>query len=681
MKIGNLFSSWKRELLLVALFFLVISVVFLFELILSSGDVAQGDWGIPLTPSAAVNDFSSRLFVHSYNGFGEVSLGRFGFPYFQLINAALAPLGFVGGAEIKIMSVFLLALGGITAYFLARSFRLGKFSSFLAGLYFMTTPLVFNWLMLGWIYYLIAYNLFPLMLLTTKKFIETNQMRYALINGLILMSATSQPAFMLVYPTLGFLFVLFECRGHLNAIRKALTLTVISLSVWFLTALSFFASYNNVETLSFYSGDYFGVIKGQFTNFENIINPIRLWGSMYNFQFETYFFHWLLPLSFVPIILGTVAFLWRPREKRVLFFFVSYLCALLSFFVYNNLQFFVFNLPFGGIFEAPSVFLVPASLGLALLIGYFCHFLYYSAKLKNIFRFHWFKHIFLFLVLLIVILVGIPWWSGQASGNPIVGPATKLNLYSVPSSYSEWSNNISDASDFFVLYVPLDSNVRIFNNTYFSQEYEGVNNGVFTEINTLPYVSVSNSSLFLGELMNGTSSTIWEKWGNFSIKYVVVYKNVLSAYNMSDILSRLSAQSGLVKVAALPNVEVFENEYAKPVVYADKANVQIVYHDPTLFKISVNSTTPFILTFNQVYSSYWRAWANGTVVPDSMHFKDPNGFNSWQLDLTGSMTIDLYYEPQMTYLMSMVLSVVAIVAVLLLLIIAVIRDYRGARVK
>ena len=47
-------------------------------------------------------------------------------------------------------------------YLLARSFGLGSLSSFLSGLFFMTTAVVFNWLMLGYIYYLIAYVFMPL---------------------------------------------------------------------------------------------------------------------------------------------------------------------------------------------------------------------------------------------------------------------------------------------------------------------------------------------------------------------------------------------------------------------------------------------------------------------------------------------------------------------------------------
>jgi hypothetical protein len=171
-----------------------------------------------------------------------------------------------------------------------------------------------------------------------------------------------------------------------------------------------------------------------------------------------------------------------------------------------------------------------------------------------------------------------------------------------------------------------------------------------------------------------TTSDVGEHWGSFSIKYIVVYTNVVSTYNMSDILDNLSVQSGLVKVATLPDVVVFEDKSAKPVVYADNASIQIVYHDPTLFKVQANSSAPFILEFNQVYSSGWKAWVNGTALADSAHFKDANGFNGWRIDATGSIAISLYYEPQTAYLASTIISTATIIAILTYLVITVLKN-------
>jgi len=663
-------------------FFLVVSayfslsIFFLFGLLKSSGDVAQADWAIPITANAAIKEANSLFFVWSYNGFGGVN-HVWGFPFFALLNASLAPFGFVGGTEIKLLSVFLIALAGITMYTLARSFGLGFFSSFLSGLFFMTTAVVFNWLMFGWIYYIIAYDLLPLMILASKKFLETSDVRYILINAIILLFAFEQPSFILVYPLLGFLFVIFESRVNPKIMLKGLIFIVSSVALYLLTALSFFTSTNSTATFSFYQGSYYNVIVAQFTNLSTILNPIRLWGSTFNYQFETYFPKEIALLSFVPIILAVIGVLLRPRDRRILFFLVCYLFAFVSYESYTNLHFLVYNLPYGSIFEAPSIFLVPAGLGLALLIGYTNQTISRaSIRFKNAVSKNLVRSVCFIIILIILISASIPWWTGQASGNPLPGAPTKLNLYQTPSGYTEWNNAVAADNEYFVLYVPPAlGNTQIMNTSYFSQPYEGVSSGVFTQVNNLPYVSASNTTLFLNELING-SSEVGESWGSYSIKYIVVYTNVQSTYNMTDLLSRLSTQNGIVKVANLTDVIVYENIFAKPIVYSNSSSTttEITYHDPTTYKVQANSTSPYFLVLNQAYSTGWTATVNGTKL--TTHIEDSNGFNSWYINYTGNMTIDIYYEPQTAYIASMIISIIVIILISLYVILATIRNVR-----
>jgi hypothetical protein len=667
-----------RGFFLATITYVVLSVFFLFGVVTSRGNVAEADWAIPLAANTALNSFHPILFVWSYNGFGQVIGGNFSFPFFTILNAVLAPFGFFGGAEIKVLSILLVALAGITMYLLARSFGLGFLSSFLSGLFFMTTAVVFNWLMVGYVFYLIAYDLMPLMIIVTKKFIETNDLRYALLNGIILAVATMQPTFILIYPLFGFLFVIFESRGNLKTILRGFKLTVITLLIWFLTILSYFLSSNISATLSYYQGNYFNVMLAQFYHFSSLINPIRLWGSTFNYQFETYFPKELMVLSFLPLLVAAIALLLRPRDRRVLFCSVAYLFVFVSYLSYENLHYLVYNLPYGSIFEAPSIFLVPASLGLALLIGYANQGISRAfTKFGNVASRGLIRNACFIIILILVISAGIPWWTGQASGEPIPGPAVKLNLYQIPSGSTEWSNVVAVDNEHFVLYLPGGGSAPIMN-TYASQSYGPygqVNGVIYYGVNNLPYVSSSNSSLFLNELLDGNSQ-VGAIWGSFSIKYIVVYTNVGAPYNVTDILNRLSTQSGIVKVASFPDVVVYQDEYAKPVVYADSSNatVEITYHDPTMYKVQATSTSPYFLVLNQVYATGWTASVNGTKL--TTHIEDSNGFNSWYINYTGNMTIDIYYEPQTAYIASMIISIIVIILISLYVILATIRNVR-----
>jgi hypothetical protein len=280
--------------------------------------------------------------------------------------------------------------------------------------------------------------------------------------------------------------------------------------------------------------------------------------------------------------------------------------------------------------------------------------------------------------LILVISASLPWWTGQTSGKPIFGPALKLNLYQIPSGYLEWSNVVGGDNEHFVLCLPGGGSAPIGNTSYFSQTYGPygqVNGVIYYGINNLPYVSSSNGSLLLNELLE-SNSQVGKIWGSFSIKYVVVYTNVGAPYNVTEILNRLSTQLGIIKVASFPDVVVYQDLYAEPVVYADSSNatVEITYHDPTSYKVLVNSTSPYFLVLNQAYSTGWTASVNGTKLP--AHIKDSNGFNSWYINYTGNMAINIYYEPQTTYIVSMTVSIVMLLSISLYVILATVRKIR-----
>jgi len=470
--------------------------------------------------------------------------------------------------------------------------------------------------------------------------------------------------------------VIFESNGNLKIILKGLIITVVSLLIWFLTALRFFVSYGGMAISSIYNGDIWGAIKAASANLSTLLNPIRLWGSTWNCQFETYFPKELTLLSFLPILVAVIAIVLRPRDKRVLFSLSAYLFVSVPYLVYQNLDFLVHNIPFGSIFQIPCVFLVPACLGLALLIRYTNQTISgMSTKFAKATP-HSLVRVASFVVILILIIAAsIPWWTGQASGNPILGPPTKLNLYQTPSGYVEWSSAVKPDNEYLVLYIPLAENVEIMNTSYFSLPYEGVSGAIFTEVNNLPYVSAANTTSIINELFNGTSD-VGKSWGSYSIKYIVVYRDVISDYNMTDLMSRLSKQSGIVEAANLPGVIVYQNEYAKPIIYANSSNAttQITYQDPTSYKVKASSTSPYILVLNQVYSGGWVASVNGTRLPTTTHTKDGNGFNSWYINYTGTMTVDIYYEPQTAYLISTIVSISVLIMIVLYIVLVTIRN-------
>ena len=99
-----------REFVSASVAYFSVSVFFFFGLLISRGDVAQQDFGIPLTVNAALHDAHSLLFAglimlwwnHSPLGLSLCCIYKWYFGSF----------GFFGGTEVKLLAVFLFALSG-----------------------------------------------------------------------------------------------------------------------------------------------------------------------------------------------------------------------------------------------------------------------------------------------------------------------------------------------------------------------------------------------------------------------------------------------------------------------------------------------------------------------------------------------------------------------------------------
>ena len=112
-----------RDFFLALGLYFSISTFFLYGLITSIRRCCSTRLGNTFDSSAAINNLHSFLFSWIFSGFGSLSVGRLSLPYFPALNAVLAPFGFFGGTEIKLLALFLVAFAGVTAYLLARIFR------------------------------------------------------------------------------------------------------------------------------------------------------------------------------------------------------------------------------------------------------------------------------------------------------------------------------------------------------------------------------------------------------------------------------------------------------------------------------------------------------------------------------------------------------------------------------
>src|ERR1051325_1984744 len=97
----------------------------------------------------------------------------------------------------KGLLIISITLSGFGAYYLARTLRLDIYVSFIAGMIYIFSPIIFTRIVAGHAYYLIAYFLPPLIVASFIKGKEHNK-RYFVIGGLLLSFAIIQIQFLVM---------------------------------------------------------------------------------------------------------------------------------------------------------------------------------------------------------------------------------------------------------------------------------------------------------------------------------------------------------------------------------------------------------------------------------------------------------------------------------------------------
>jgi hypothetical protein len=68
--------------------------------------------------------------------------------------------------------------------------------------------------------------------------------------------------------------------------------------------------------------------------------------------------------------------------------------------------------------------------------------------------------------------------------------------------------------------------------------------------------------------------------------------------------------------------------------------------NPTLYEINVENTEPFILVLLENFDQRWKAYVNGSPIPETNHYKVNAFANGWLIDANGKLKIVIQYETQ-----------------------------------
>jgi len=605
----------------------------------------------------------------------------YGIPWSQFFVYVLTNLGVTGGALIKFWAFTFVFLSGVFAWMLAKDLKLSAHASFVGGLVYMTTPVLFDRLMAGVLGYLAGYMFLPLFALVAYRAVSADSARrliyYSLAEGVLLNLLVAQPSTLLAYIPVN-LFVLALVQGMdwrrrlRNWVAQFLILlgTLIPFVLINLYLLDFQLS--SVVRIGYhFAAGGVGAMWWQFVFSNDFVNVIRLWGSYFGFVFEASYPQSLLFMSFFGVILAGISpLLARGGARRVALAFLGLFATFVGaiYLVYEHFSFAVSIPVLGGMLLNLVYLFFPASLGLSVAVAAVAEGLLDNAR-KNRKMLHVF--VYIAVILLVVVSAGLPWFDLQASGNPspnalardafgswsvaMPGPVTKLNLAQVPSGYYSWQKAVKAQPEYFVLYWPPLSpgvgHMRLNWDPLFNGDYKGVCiiGGGQNAFNGLPSVMApfpAPLSDAIGNLTAGRNLDYAQALGDLGIKYIVIYENtsVSSGQDWSTLYGALKGKPGFVEVN-VPGVIVFVDTQAKPILHveAGDANLSDVRINYDEFSADVRAKGPFLLVLDQAYDPGFRLYVNGSEIPASVHVRVDGYFNGWALNETGTYHVLITY--------------------------------------
>ena len=444
----------KLKKLSILLFFLLVAFFLLKEVVFLPGAISGGDWGLPFTSVQIMEYFKGSIFSWTNQGnllgIRQISLSLLPF---QLIVKIFSLAGIDGGIFPKLFLVFLFTFSSFSMYSLLKFLGLKNISSILGGLIYVTTPIFFNYAIMGWQFVLLAMGLFPLATEYFIKAVKENKIKYAIITGIVyslaMMQSQSLVWFPMIFAMLG--FYLIESKKSLWCYLKSISIVFI-----LFVALNMYWALGMIlvpDKMVSGSDIVNSVVSLGTTGHFYPLNIIRLFGGLFNFQYETAISntHFSILSFVIPLMAFSVLFIKKNKKRNITF----WLIALIPFGMYilNFDRDILLHIPFSNVIRDFARFTVLSSFSYAVLVGVFLNFLISHKKI--IFRGAGYGLIFLWFLSI------FPWWTGGLTDwKSGIGSDMRLRNKVFPKEYLEVENNFAkNKLDQKALYLPIGERV------------------------------------------------------------------------------------------------------------------------------------------------------------------------------------------------------------------------------
>jgi len=653
-KIGAL-SDKKFNLILFTLV-TVASVFYVFYLHkeLDGGFVAGADWNVPATKQQyerALEIFTSTWSDSWYLGLRNSTHTNLWYIVFTYILSRV----FTNLTYIPLIVIAMIqALALLTTFHFLRDIGVSRLGGLVGGIFLATSPIMFNYLIMGWIYVLFAFSFLSLSLIFIKKSLETQRLSFSAAAGVFFGLSLAQSQAILWLPLVVTSYVLAGGFTAVSLKRKFLSILIymgvgLLINAPTITNLVFYPNQALLDPKILTSGASLGA-----SIYTTPVNIIRLYGSNFNKPYENtqntmvgVFLSFLLPILIAVFLVNKDI----RVEKKYLPFLLLFFTSALSLLLDSNRELLKI-VPGGAVFRDTARFSFVSTFASAVLLGLAIDSFRDRKGLTRPFG--------ISVVILLLYTTTKPWLEGELTKQPIYpGADVRLRGINYPHEYNEVEELLkSKGKNFRALYLPANGILRMENNTLFSQPYRELAD-VYVSYSPIPGGFYIND-----RALSGTSDII--NW---------IYEQLRTDHqleNLDSILKKTSTKYIVIRKAAYfpqkaiiqqyvdarakilyngVHIEVYELDGTHPLIHGSRVNEEGDRNKDTRTDTTVKKLHPYEyglvlssndnsvdLRFTETYDDYWvlelESIPENTRYEDYVvHYKAEGYCNGWYINL------------------------------------------------
>ena len=612
----------------------IIWLIILFLWVLSFFDqntyILGGDWWLPLTDIQFKNftDLIEYTWINNFVSFGERNSVAFSqTPFVYLLEF----ISFFDIERTKFVFAVSLFFPFLSFFYMLRYFKVNKNVALLWSLFYVTTPLFFNYIIMWWNFVLMFLWFLPIWVM---YFIKGNKERnniYIVLTWLIFAVSILQSQsffwFMIVFLILG-LYLVENKKTLIYYVKSIVGIMLIFLIVnsYWLVWLFFYKD----PAIAWSSMINSSVSLGTSGHFKPI-NIIRLWWPLYNYQYESIFTKSdLIVLSFIlPIIVFASLFVPKRKKLIMIFWLISIMPIVLYLF---NLYFrdILLSIPYSNVLRDFARFTVLSSFGYLVLLAFVLDYFWVH---KNVnYRKIWY-------ICAIFMLISIrPWYTGKIiNWQDGIWNDIRIRTKQIPKAYSNieqiFAKKLLDQKS---LYIPLRWVIDFEDDIKFHGMYKEVQD-VFAVYSPIPWpIYQSDRSQwklkkFIKLLNESLETRLVQMLESTNVKYIVVRKNLFYPRKW-EIIEYLKKQARQGKLKIFYNnwsIIVYENIWFVPHIYIPVSKKKLIDTDnfPVIEYKKINSTKykvvihnakwVFPLIFWESFHNWWMVYSTNRLEQNS----------------------------------------------------------------